>query len=41
MGIFDFVKKQFIDIIQWTEEDDQTLVWRFPMRDFEIQQGAN
>lgn len=40
MGIFDFVKKQFIDIIQWTEEDDQTLVWRFPMRDFEIQQGA-
>ncbi|MEK6814422.1 MAG: SPFH domain-containing protein [Nitrospirota bacterium] len=40
MGILDFVKKQFIDIIQWTEEGDEVLVWRFPMRDFEIQQGA-
>ncbi|MBI1864159.1 MAG: SPFH domain-containing protein [Nitrospirae bacterium] len=40
MGILDFVKKQFIDIIQWTEEGDEVLAWRFPMRDFEIQQGA-
>ena len=40
MGILDFIKKQFIDIIQWTEEGDEVLVWRFPMRDFEIQQGA-
>jgi membrane protease subunit (stomatin/prohibitin family) len=40
MGIFDFVKKQFIDIIQWTEDGDEVLVWRFPTADFEIQQGA-
>jgi membrane protease subunit (stomatin/prohibitin family) len=40
MGFLDFVKKQFIDIIQWTEEGDEVLAWRFPMRDLEIQQGA-
>jgi len=25
MGILDFVKKQFIDIIEWTERDDDVL----------------
>ncbi len=40
MGILDFVKKQFIDILQWTEDGDEVLVWRFPTADFEIQQGA-
>jgi membrane protease subunit (stomatin/prohibitin family) len=37
----DFIKKQFIDIIQWTEPDDGILAWRFPMRDMEIQYGAS
>ena len=41
MALMDFIKKQFIDIIQWTEEGDGTLVWRFPMRDMEIQNGAS
>jgi membrane protease subunit (stomatin/prohibitin family) len=41
MGLMDFIKKQFIDIIQWTEDDDGTLAWRFPMRDMEIQYGAS
>jgi membrane protease subunit (stomatin/prohibitin family) len=41
MGLMDFVKKQFIDIIQWTEESDGTLAWRFPMADMEIQNGAS
>ena len=40
MGLMDFIKKQFIDILQWTEEDDQTLAWRFPMADMEIQNGG-
>ena len=26
--------------IQWTEDSDEVLAWRFPMRDMEIQQGA-
>ncbi|GAB4212606.1 MAG: hypothetical protein Fur007_05190 [Rhodoferax sp.] len=40
MALMDFIKKQFIDIIQWTEEGDGTLAWRFPMADMEIQNGA-
>ncbi|MBT0570358.1 SPFH domain-containing protein [Curvibacter sp. CHRR-16] len=40
MALMDFIKKQFIDVIQWTEDDDQTLAWRYPMRDQEIQSGA-
>jgi membrane protease subunit (stomatin/prohibitin family) len=36
----DFVKKQFIDVIQWTEPGDDVLAWRFPTADLEIQQGA-
>ena len=40
MGLMDFIKKQFIDVIQWTEDNDGTLAWRFPMQDMEIQYGA-
>jgi membrane protease subunit (stomatin/prohibitin family) len=40
MSFFDFIKKQFIDIIQWTEDGDGTLAWRFPMQDMEIQNGG-
>lgn len=40
MGLFDFVKKQFVDVIQWTEETDGVLAYRFPMADMEIQYGA-
>jgi membrane protease subunit (stomatin/prohibitin family) len=36
----DFIKKQFIDVIQWTEASDGTLAWRYPMQDMEIQNGA-
>ncbi len=41
MALMDFIKKQFIDIIQWTETGDGTLAWRFPMRDMEIQNGGS
>ena len=40
MALMDFIRKQFIDILQWTEGDDGTLAWRFPMADMEIQNGA-
>lgn len=40
MGILSFAKKQFIDILQWTEAGDDLLAWRFPTADLEIQQGA-
>jgi membrane protease subunit (stomatin/prohibitin family) len=41
MALMDFIKKQFIDIIQWTESGDGTLAWRFPMAEMEIQHGAS
>ena len=41
MALMDFVKKQFIDIIEWMEAGDGTLAWRFPMADREIQNGAS
>jgi membrane protease subunit (stomatin/prohibitin family) len=40
MGILSFAKKQFIDILEWTESGDDLLAWRFPTADFEIQQGS-
>jgi len=40
MALMDFIKKQFIDIIQWTESADGVLAWRFPMADMEIQNGG-
>jgi membrane protease subunit (stomatin/prohibitin family) len=41
MALMDFIKKQFIDIIEWTEGSDGTLAWRFPMADREIQTSAS
>lgn len=40
MGLFDFIAKQFIDVIHWTEPEDGILAYRFPMADMEIQYGA-
>jgi membrane protease subunit (stomatin/prohibitin family) len=40
MGLARFINKQFIDVIDWTEEGDEVLAWRFPTEDREIQQGA-
>ncbi len=41
MALMDFIKKQFIDILEWTESADGTLAWRFPMAGNEIQYGAS
>ncbi|MCC6588553.1 MAG: SPFH domain-containing protein [Bryobacterales bacterium] len=40
MALRDFLKKQFIDVIHWTEPEDGILAWRYPMQDMEIQNGA-
>ncbi|MDZ7592627.1 MAG: SPFH domain-containing protein [Rubrivivax sp.] len=41
MAMTEFIKKQFIDIIEWTEDGQGTLAWRFPMAGNEIQHGAS
>ena len=40
MAITDFLKNQFIDIIEWTDDSRDTLSWRFPDEDKEIKNGA-
>jgi membrane protease subunit (stomatin/prohibitin family) len=40
MSLGSFIKKQFIDVIQWNEDAEGVLAWRFPMQDFEIQNGG-
>jgi membrane protease subunit (stomatin/prohibitin family) len=40
MALMGFIKKQFIDVIDWTEDADGVLAWRFPMADREIQNGG-
>ncbi len=41
MGIGSFIRKQFIDVIEWDWQDDDVLMWKFPMADNEIQNGAS
>ncbi|MBD3677538.1 MAG: SPFH domain-containing protein, partial [Rhodobacteraceae bacterium] len=40
MGIFDFLSGEFIDVIHWTDDTRDTLVWRFEREDHEIKYGA-
>lgn len=41
MVMMNFIRKQFIDVVQWESPDEETLVWRFPFADQEIQNGAS
>lgn len=41
MSLTGFIKKQFIDVLEWLEPDDGTLAWRYPVADNEIQHGAS
>ncbi|BDI03534.1 SPFH domain-containing protein [Sphaerotilus microaerophilus] len=41
MALMDFIKKQFIDVLEWTESGDGVVAWRYPMADNEIQNGAS
>ena len=41
MSLLDFIKKQFIDVLEWTESGDGTLAFRYPMQDNEIQYGGS
>lgn len=39
--MLDFIRKQFIDVIEWDWQDDNVLMWRYPFADNEIQNGAS
>ncbi len=40
MGLFDWAKNQFIEIIEWVDDSRNTLVYRFPVYRKEIKSGA-
>ncbi|MFP7570876.1 SPFH domain-containing protein [Marivita sp. S2033] len=40
MAIFDFLSGQFIDVIEWTDNTRDTMVWRFEREGHEIKYGA-
>jgi membrane protease subunit (stomatin/prohibitin family) len=40
MGLFDKIRNELIDIIDWTDNTGDTLVWRFPRYENEIKYGA-
>ena len=40
MGLFDILRGELIDIIQWIDDSHHTLVWRFPRHQNEIKNGA-
>lgn len=40
MAIFDFLSGQFIDVIHWTDNTRDTMVWRFEREGHEIKYGA-
>ncbi|HOX01954.1 MAG TPA: SPFH domain-containing protein [Candidatus Paceibacterota bacterium] len=40
MGLMDYIKSQFLDIIQWQDDSRDVISWRFPDEDKEIKRGA-
>ena len=40
MGILDFLTDEFVDVIHWTDDTRDTMVWRFEREDHEIKYGA-
>ena len=40
MGLFDWIAGQFIDVIEWIDDSNDTMVWRFPRYGNEIKYGA-
>jgi excisionase family DNA binding protein len=40
MGLMDYLKGQFLEVIEWTDDSRDTLSYRFPDEDKEIKNGA-
>ncbi|MGB0524863.1 MAG: SPFH domain-containing protein [Flammeovirgaceae bacterium] len=40
MGLWDKLRNEFVDIIEWKDNTNDTMVWRFPRYQDEIKQGA-
>src|SRR5690242_21369088 len=40
MGLIDYLKTQFLEIIEWQDDSRDTLSFRYPKQDKEIKNGA-
>lgn len=40
MGLFDKLRGELVDIVEWVDDTQHTLVWRFPRYHNQIKQGA-
>jgi excisionase family DNA binding protein len=40
MGLMDYLRTQFLEIIQWEDDSRDTISWRYPDLDKEIKRGA-
>jgi membrane protease subunit (stomatin/prohibitin family) len=40
MGVWDFVKGELIEVIEWLNDTEDVIVWRFPDEDHQIKMGA-
>lgn len=40
MAFFNFIRSQFIEVIEWTDSSNDTMVYRFPVQNKEIKMGA-
>lgn len=40
MGLFSFLKGEFIEVIDWVEKDQNTILWKFPDEGNDIKHGA-
>lgn len=40
MGLFDFIKNEFIEVIEWVDTSNNTLIWKFQDKENNIKNGA-
>ena len=40
MGIFDFIKGEFIEVIDWVDDTQDTVIYKFPVKGNKIMNGA-
>jgi len=40
MGLFDFIRNEFIEVIDWVDNSTDTVIWKFPDKGNNIKYGA-
>lgn len=40
MGLFSFFSSEFVEVIDWVEPDQDTILWKFPDKENDIKYGA-